>query len=152
MLITGTSAFFEGHQGVARLQPLAQRLHVDFQTEARFDNLRSPQIRLPAFDLDRLCKVGIRIRDIYALYATDPGRIISSAMMLMYAILAALVTGKLGGKVGVAPRIFLKKLVADILDRIDQHPDFDPRVNYVPMVDEGELTKVERQAAGVQCG
>ena len=36
-------------------------------------------------------------------------------------------TGSLGGKVGVAPRIFLKKLVADVLDRIDQFPDFDPR-------------------------
>lgn len=30
--------------------------------------------------------------------------------------LAEAVTGKLGGKVGVAPRIFLKKLVADILE------------------------------------
>ena len=40
------------------------------------------------------------------------------------------VTGKLGGKVGVAPRIFLKKLVADVLDRVDQYADFDPRQNY----------------------
>jgi hypothetical protein len=36
-------------------------------------------------------------------------------------------TGKLGGKVGIAPRLFLKKLVADVLDRIDQYDDFDPR-------------------------
>ena len=36
LLITGTPAFFDGPQGVQRLEPLAQRLHVDFQTDARF--------------------------------------------------------------------------------------------------------------------
>jgi hypothetical protein len=36
----------------------------------------------------------------------------------------------LGGKVGVAPRIFLKKLVGEVLDRVDQFPDFDPRRDY----------------------
>ena len=41
--------------------------------------------------------------------------------------LARAVTGKLGGKVGVAPRIFLKKLVADVLDRVEQFADWDPR-------------------------
>ncbi len=44
--------------------------------------------------------------------------------------LARAVTGKLGGKVGVAPRIFLKKLVADVLDRVEQFADFDPRRDY----------------------
>jgi len=44
---------------------LAQRLHVDFQTDVRFDNPRAVQIRLPAFDLDRLGMVGGKIRDIY---------------------------------------------------------------------------------------
>ena len=39
-------------------------------------------------------------------------------------------TGKLGGKVGITPRLFLKKLVADVLDRIDQFDDFDPRKHY----------------------
>ena len=39
-MITGTPAFFEGPQGIRRLEPLAQRLHVDFQTDARFDNPR----------------------------------------------------------------------------------------------------------------
>ena len=40
LMITGTPAFFEGPQGIRRLEPLAQRLHVDFQTDARFDNPR----------------------------------------------------------------------------------------------------------------
>ena len=44
--------------------------------------------------------------------------------------LARSMTGKLGGKVGIAPRLFLKKLVSDILDRIDQFDEFDPRVDY----------------------
>ena len=39
-------------QGVQRLPPLAQRLHVEFATDARFDNPRAVQIRLPGFDLE----------------------------------------------------------------------------------------------------
>jgi hypothetical protein len=47
----------------------------------------------------------------------------------------------------VAPRVFLKKLVSDVLDRVDQFADFDPRVHYALTVSEGELTAVERNAA-----
>jgi hypothetical protein len=65
LLITGTPAFFESPQGIQRLEPLAQRLHVDFQSEVRFDNPRAVQIRLPAFDLDRLCLVGNKVRTIF---------------------------------------------------------------------------------------
>ena len=60
--------------------------------------------------------------------------------------LARAVTGNLGGKVGVAPRIFLKKLVGDVLDRVDQFPEFDPRHHYALTVAEAELTAVEREA------
>jgi hypothetical protein len=62
--------------------------------------------------------------------------------------LAEGVAGKLGGKVGIAPRIYLKKLVADVLDRVDQFPDFDPLTHYTLTLSETELTPVERQAAG----
>ena len=55
--------------------------------------------------------------------------------------------GSLGGKVGVAPRVFLKKLVGDVLDRVDQFDDFDPRQHYTLTVSDGELTDVERNAA-----
>jgi hypothetical protein len=61
--------------------------------------------------------------------------------------LAAAVAGKLGGKVGVAPRLFLKKLVSDILDRVDQFADFDPRRDYPLVVAAAEMTDVERNAA-----
>jgi hypothetical protein len=58
------------------------------------------------------------------------------------------VTGYLGGQVGVAPRLFLKKLVAEVLDRLDLHPDFDPRKHYALTVAEHEMTVPERAAAG----
>ncbi|MFO0914165.1 MAG: BREX system ATP-binding protein BrxD [Pirellulales bacterium] len=148
LLITGTSAFYEGPQGVQRLEPLAQRLHVDFQTDARFDNPRAPQIRLPAFDFTRLCLVGARIRDIFQQHAQAPDRVGQRCDDPYIKALAEAVAGKLGGKVGIAPRIFLKKLVADVLDRIDQFADFNPREHYTLTVAESELTTVERQATG----
>ncbi len=146
LVITGTPAFFDGPQGVQRLEPLAQRLHVDFQTEARFDNPRAVQVRLPAFDLERLCQVGCKIRDIFQQHAIAPERIAALCSDDYVRQLATGVTGKLGGKVGIAPRIFLKKLVADVLDRIDQFPDFNPCQHYALTITETELTPVERQA------
>lgn len=146
LLVTGTPAFFDGPQGIQRLPPLAQRLHVDFDTDARFDNPRAPQIRLPGFDLERLGLVGRKVRDIYAEHSASPERIAALAADAYIDELATAVTGTLGGKVGVAPRVFLKKLVGDVLDRIDLHPDFDPRTTYALTVTDSELTEVERNA------
>ena len=42
--------------------------------------------------------------------------------------------------------MFLKKLVSDVLDRIDQFDDFDPRQHYQLTVDSTEMTAVEREA------
>jgi hypothetical protein len=148
LLITGTSAFYEGPQGAQRLEPLAQRLHVDFQADARFDNPRAVQLRLAGFDLDRLCEVGCKVRDIFQQHAMAPERIAALCDANYIRELAEAVTGRLGGKVGVAPRIFLKKLVAGVLDCVDQFPDFDPRQNYALTIAETELTPVERQAMG----
>lgn len=147
LLITGTPAFFDGPQGMQRLEPLAQRLHVDFKTEARFDNPRAIQVRLAAFDLDRLAEVGRRVRGIYQEHCPSSERIAQRCDDDYVRALASAVAGKLGGRVGVAPRVFLKKLVADVLDRIDQYADFDPRQHYALTVSEAELTAVERNAA-----
>jgi hypothetical protein len=146
LLITGTPAFFDSHQGIGRLEPLAQRLHVDFTTDAKYDNPRAIQIRLPAFDLDRLCLVGTRVRDIYLQHSKAGSRIETRCDDQYVRLLAEAVTGKLGGKIGVAPRIFLKKLVADVLDRVDLHESFDPRVDYQLTIGEVELTTIERHA------
>ena len=66
LIITGTPTFFEGPQGIKRLQPLAQRLHTDFDTDSRFDNPRAPQIRLEALKTEGLMEIGVRVRNIYA--------------------------------------------------------------------------------------
>lgn len=65
LMITGTPAFFDGPQGVQRLPPLAQRLHVDFSSDPRFDNPRAVQIRLRPFDMDRLVEVGRNVREVF---------------------------------------------------------------------------------------
>lgn len=146
LLITGTPAFFDGRMGVQSLPPLAQRLATDFTTDARFDNPRAPQIRLQNFDIDRLVEVGVRVREVYADGSADPARIRDVVDDTYIRDLAGAVAGKLGGKVGIAPRIFLKKLVADILDRVDQFPDFDPRTHYALTVSGNELSDTERAA------
>jgi len=150
LVITGTPAFYDGPQGVRRLEPLAQRLHVDFQADDRFDNPRAVQVRLPGFSHERLVEVGRTIRDLYARDADGRDRILALADDAYVAELARAVTGDLGGQVGVAPRIFLKKLVGEVLDRVDQHPDFDPRRHYRLTIADGELTRVERAARGVE--
>ena len=147
LLVTGTSAFYDGPQGVQRLEPLAQRLHVDFKTDAKFDNPRAVQIRLAAFDIERLCEVGRKVRDIFAMHAVAPERLATRVNDAYVEELARAVIGRLGGKIGVAPRIFLKKLVADILDRVDQFTDFDPHVHYKLTIQDAEMTTIERSAA-----
>ena len=146
LMITGTPAFFEGPQGVQRLQPLAQRLHVDFGADARFDNPRAVQIRLRAFDMERLVEVGRNVRAVFVQRSAAADRVLTLVDDALLRDLATAVTGKLGGKVGVAPRIFLKKLVAEVLDRVDQFPDFDPRKDYQLVVQAAELSQDERRA------
>ena len=148
LLITGTPAFFDGAQGVQRLAPLAQRLHVDFGTDRRFDNPRAVQIRLAPFDQGSLVAVGKRVRDIYAETQPNEGRLRAVVTDEYIETLARAVAGGLGGKVGVAPRLFLKKLVADVLDRVDLHESFDPRQHYSLTLTESEMTANERAAAG----
>jgi hypothetical protein len=147
LVITGTPAFFDGQQGVQRLPPLAQRLATDFTTDARFDNPRAVQLRLTGFDLQRLGELGRNVRDLYAGAAAEPERIARLVDDAYIDELAAAVTGGLGGKVGVAPRVFLRKLVQDVLDRVDEHAEFDPRVHYPVTVKASELSEAERNAA-----
>lgn len=148
LVVTGTSAFFDGPQGIQRLPPLAQRLHTDFATDARFDNPRAVQIRLQGFDLDSLAAAGARVRDLFSDQAADPNRIRSVVDGAYLVDLANGVAGRLGGKAGVAPRLYLRKLVAEVLDRVDQFSDFDPRRHYAPTLNPREMSTAERAAAG----
>jgi hypothetical protein len=150
LLITGTPSFFDSPQGVQRLPPLSQRLHVDFGGDYRFDNPRAVQLRLKPFDFEALVSVGLKVRDIFADGAASPDRIRAVMTADLIQRLARAVSGKLGGRVGVAPRIFLKKFVGELLDRIDQFPDFDPERDFALKLAESELTEIERNAqAGV---
>ena len=146
LVITGTPAFFDGPQGVKRLAPLAQRLHTDFSANPKFDNPRAVQIRLKGFNLSALLNLGCKIRDIYAAYSKHGERIHNLANERYVESLARAVAGNLGGKVGIAPRLFLKKLVGDILDRIDQFPDFDPKRDYALTFVDSEMGEIERSA------
>ncbi len=146
LVITGTPAFFDGPQGAQRLAPLAQRFHTDFTTDARYDNPRAVQLRLTGFDVNGLTEVGRRVRDLYADGSSDSSRIKVRCDDDYVSLLAKAVAGDLGGKVGVAPRVFLKKLVSAVLDRVDQFPEFDPRRDYKLTVIDGELTEIERNA------
>lgn len=146
LVLTGTPAFFEGPSGVPRLPPLAQRLATDFTTDARFDNPRAVQIRLPGFTQDSLVEVGGRVRDLYATGSSAADRVHTVVDDAYLADLAAAVAGGLGGRVGIAPRLFLKKLVGDVLDRVDQFDDFDPRQHYSLTLSRDDMTDVERNA------
>ncbi|WP_030490602.1 BREX system ATP-binding protein BrxD [Micromonospora chokoriensis] len=146
LVITGTPAFYEGPQGVQRLAPLAQRLAVDFSTDPRFDNPRAVQIRLPGFTVDSLVELGGRVRNLYADGSASPERVATLVDDRYLGELSRAVAGGLGGKVGVAPRLFLKKLVGEVLDRVDQFPEFDPRQHYALTLSTAEMTEVERNA------
>lgn len=146
LLITGTPAFFDGPQGVQRLAPLAQRLATDFSGDPRFDNPRAVQIRLRGFDHERLIELGRNVRRIYSTGSPAEDRIEKLADDVYLGSLADAVAGRLGGKVGIAPRLFLKKLVGDVLDRIELFEEFDPRRDYQLTVDRAELSDVERNA------
>ena len=149
LIITGTPTFFEGPQGIKRLQPLAQRLHTDFDTDSRFDNPRAPQIRLEPLKKAGLMEVGIRVRDIFANGSSCPERIRDKVSDDTISSLADGICGTLGGQVGLAPRIFLKKLVGELLDRVELHADFDPKLHYKPVIEGSELSEDERAVAGV---
>jgi P-loop Domain of unknown function (DUF2791) len=146
LLITGTPAFFDGPQGIRRLPPLASRLHVDLSGDDRWDNPRAPQVRLSAFSIDSLVEAGRRVRDLYAVHSSAPDRIARLCDDPYLGLLAHAVAGGLGGKAGVAPRLFLKKLVGDVLDRIDQFPDFDPRQHYALTLSSAEMNDIEQAA------
>lgn len=147
LLITGTPAFYDGPQGIQRLAPLAQRLATDFSTDPRFDNPRAVQVRLPGFTVDSLTELGGKVRDLYAAGSQASDRIAALVSDAYLADFASAVAGGLGGKVGVAPRLFLKKLVGEVLDRVDQFPDFDPRRDYALTLSTAEMSEVERNAA-----
>jgi hypothetical protein len=146
ILITGTPAFFDGPQGIQRLRPLAQRLDTDFSGDPRFDNPRAVQLRLSGFDHDRLVELGSNVRAVFVSGSPQAERVERLVDDAYLSDLADAVAGRLGGQVGIAPRLYLKKLVGDVLDRVELFDDFDPRRDYQLTVGDAELSDVERNA------
>lgn len=145
LVITGTPAFFTGTEGVQRLVPLAQRLHTDFREDPRFDNPRAPRIRLRAFDFETLLVLGSRVRDIYVVGASAAERLLNRCDDSFVRDLSRGIAGQFGDKAAISPRIFLKKLI-DMLDGVNDHPDFDPRRHGSLRLSNAELTEQERAA------
>ena len=142
LVVTGTPDFYDGYQGLKGLAPLYQRVVTKFDAEPRFDNLRAPQVRLPAFDAGRLLLVGQRVRDLFP--ATHPERVADVDDAFLEALVDK-VTAAFGGRVDIGPRTFLRELV-DILDRCDQHAEYDPRQQYDLRIDEAALSPEELDA------
>jgi hypothetical protein len=87
------------------------------------------------------------VRDLYP--ARNPERVRARVGDDFIAALAADATKAFGGRVGVAPRIFLKKLVAGVIDLVDEHDDFDPVERFSLKLSAAELTPEECEAAGM---
>ncbi|WP_437898226.1 BREX system ATP-binding protein BrxD [Sorangium sp. So ce124] len=143
LVITGTRDFFEGYKGLKGLAPLYQRVQANFSGEARFDNLKATQVRLMPFTDERLLTVGTRVRDLYP--AKNPARIAERVSDAFLHGLVAQVTAGFGGKVALAPRMFLRELI-DVMDRVDIHEAYDPKDHYKLELDDAKLTAEELAA------
>ena len=144
LVVTGTRDFFEGYKGLKGLAALHQRVVVKFDTDPRFDNLRAPQVRLLPFTPERLLEVGRKVRALYPATATE--RVDAKVDDRFLEALVENVTAGFGGQVSLAPRIFLRELV-DVMDRVDQHEDYDPAEHYKLELDDTKLTEQELAAA-----
>ena len=96
---------------------------------------------------ERMLAVGKKVRALYP--ADHPERIQAKATDEVLLAVARKVAGQLGQKTGLAPRLFLKKLVDRLLDRVDQFEDFDPEEHLDLTISVAEMTPEEAAAAGI---
>jgi len=143
LVVTGTRDFFEGYKGLKSLTPLYQRVNTNFGDDPRFDNLLATQVRLNAFDASRLLDVGRRVRDLYPAKEVD--RVAERVSDAFIEGLVNQVTTGFGGKVTVAPRVFLRELI-DVIDRVEQHDAYDPAAHYKLALNGDTLTAEELAA------
>jgi adenosylhomocysteinase len=139
---TGTEDFFEGPRGVRKLEPLYERIKL--VGDPAFSNPRQVQVALRPFDRERLIQVARRVRTVFEdarpELPLDPMR----AGDEVIEAIADRVTSKLGGRVSVVPRLFLREWVNQ-LDLVQQYPDYDPLGRYDFQA--GNLTPEEEEAA-----
>ena len=109
-------------KGIPALEPLHQRVVVQFDEDASTDNLRQTQIRLQALNSDKLKLVAHKIRDIYPADHPDRLKLKVDDDYLQHLL------SRFKRKDGVSPRLFIRALI-DILDRVDLHASFDPKTH-----------------------
>lgn len=93
-----------------------------------------------------MVELGGNVRAVFLAGCSAPDRVERLVDDAYLGDLADAVSGRLGGKVGIAPRLYLKKLVGDVLDRVELFDDFDPRRDYQLTVADTELSDIERNA------
>jgi hypothetical protein len=86
-------------------------------------------------------EAGLRDRGL----SEQPSRIRAKVGDAFLRSLVDQVTTGFDGKIAVAPRLFLRELT-DVLDRVDQHQDFDPAVHYKLALEEDRLRPEELAA------
>jgi hypothetical protein len=85
----------------------------------------------------------MRVRDLYP--AKSPERIARHVNDSFLNALVAQVTAGFGGKLSLAPRLFLRELI-DVMDRVDIHEDYDPSALYRLDLSDEKLTAEELAA------
>ncbi|MDC0721693.1 BREX system ATP-binding protein BrxD [Nannocystis bainbridge] len=143
LVVTGTRDFFEGYKGLKALAPLYQRVQVNFGDDPQWDNLRATQVRLLPFTPERLLTVGRCVRDLYPAKHAD--RVAAKVDDRFLGALVTQITAGFGGKVALAPRLFLRELI-DVMDRVDLHEQYAPAAHYKLELDDGKLTPEELAA------
>ena len=145
--VKGTPDFFDSPGGVPLLQPLHERISVQFRDDEP-DNLRQAQVRLKPFNAERLLQVAERIVELYP--ADHPDRVRQKLSPQLLQAFVDRVTVGFGGRIEVAPRIFLRELV-HAMDLVDQHPSYEPGRDYrfeAKQLQELQLHPEEERALG----
>ena len=100
------------------------------------------------FKHESLVEIGQKVRRIFVSGLADGDRVLAKVDDQVISALATGIAGRLGGEVGLAPRIFLKKLVSELLDVVELHQDFNPLEHYKTVISGEELNDAERTAIG----
>ncbi len=115
-------------------------------TDSRFDNPRAVQIRLPGFGPPHWSQF-VRACVIFLLNRSQTWLGLDRSPMIAILLISPTGSRAVQGAGRRRPRIYLRKLVAEVLDRVDRCAECDPRRHYAPTLDAHEMIAAERAAA-----
>ena len=141
LVITGHPRSSTARRASQRLPPLAQRLHTDFATDPRFDNPRAVRSGCPAStSIGSSRSAAGCATSTPAAHADPAGSRPSSTTPTSPRWPGRRRRARRQGRRRAAG--LPAKLVADVLDRVDQFADFDPRRDYAP---DGQRRRADRR-------